>query len=32
MPNPIVHAEIRSTDPDATRKFFGDLLGLTHQG
>ncbi|HWE08356.1 MAG TPA: hypothetical protein VG325_03315, partial [Solirubrobacteraceae bacterium] len=23
MAHPIVHAEIRSTDPDATRKFFG---------
>jgi hypothetical protein len=22
MPHPIVHAEIRSSDPDATRKFF----------
>jgi uncharacterized protein len=30
MPHPIVHAEIRSTDPDATRKFFGDLLGWTY--
>ena len=30
MPNPIVHAEIRSTDPDATRKFFGELLGWTY--
>ena len=29
MPHPIVHAEIRSTDPDATRKFFADLLGWT---
>jgi predicted enzyme related to lactoylglutathione lyase len=27
MSNPIVHAEIRSTDPDATRAFFGDLFG-----
>jgi uncharacterized protein len=27
MPNPIVHAEIRSTDPDATRAFFGSLFG-----
>jgi hypothetical protein len=25
-----VHAEIRSADPDATRKFFGDLLGWTY--
>jgi predicted enzyme related to lactoylglutathione lyase len=30
MPHPIVHAEIRSKDPDATRKFFGDLLGWTY--
>ena len=29
MPNPIVHAEIRSTDPDATRTFFGQLFGWT---
>jgi hypothetical protein len=26
MPHPIVHAEIRSNDPDATRKFFGELF------
>ena len=32
MPHPIVHAEIRSADPDATRKFFGDLLGWTYPG
>jgi predicted enzyme related to lactoylglutathione lyase len=30
MPHPIVHAEIRSTAPDATRKFFADLLGWTY--
>jgi predicted enzyme related to lactoylglutathione lyase len=30
MPNPVVHAEIRSKDPDATRKFFSDLLGWTY--
>src|SRR5689334_24265705 len=30
MPHPIVHAEIRSADPDATRKFFADLLGWTY--
>jgi predicted enzyme related to lactoylglutathione lyase len=30
MPHPIVHAEIRSKDPDATREFFGDLLGWTY--
>jgi hypothetical protein len=29
MPNPIVHAEIRSVDPDATRSFFGKLFGWT---
>ena len=27
MPHPVVHAEIRSQDPDATRKFFADLFG-----
>src|SRR5689334_22622798 len=27
MGHPIVHAEIRSADPDATRAFFGDLFG-----
>jgi uncharacterized protein len=32
MPHPIVHAEIRSKDPDATRKFFGDLLGWSYPG
>jgi predicted enzyme related to lactoylglutathione lyase len=30
MPHPIVHAEIRSSDPDATRKFFADLLGWAY--
>ena len=30
MAHPVVHAEIRSRDPDATRKFFGDLLGWTY--
>jgi len=30
MAHPVVHAEIRSNDPDATRKFFGDLLGWTY--
>jgi predicted enzyme related to lactoylglutathione lyase len=30
MPHPIVHAEIRSSDPDATRAFFGELLGWTY--
>jgi predicted enzyme related to lactoylglutathione lyase len=29
MPNPVVHFEIRSSDPDATRKFFGQLFGWT---
>jgi hypothetical protein len=32
MAYPVVHAEIRSKDPDATRKFFGDLLGWTYPG
>jgi uncharacterized protein len=27
MPHPVIHAEIRSEDPDATRKFFADWLG-----
>ena len=26
MPHPVVHAEIRSADPDATRKFYADLF------
>jgi predicted enzyme related to lactoylglutathione lyase len=30
MNNPIVHAEIRSSDPDGTRAFFGDLFGWTY--
>ena len=29
MPNPVVHFEIRSPDPDASRKFFGQLFGWT---
>jgi uncharacterized protein len=29
MPHPVIHAEIRSADPDATRKFLGDLFGWT---
>ena len=29
MPSPVVHFEIRSSDPDATRKFFGQLFGWT---
>ena len=27
MAHPVIHAEIRSADPDATRKFFDDLFG-----
>jgi hypothetical protein len=27
MPHPVVHTEIRSEDPDATRAFFADLFG-----
>jgi len=27
MPHPVVHAEIRSQDPDATRRFFAELFG-----
>ncbi len=30
MNNPVVHAEIRSSDPDATRAFFGSLFGWTY--
>ena len=30
MGHPIVHAEIRSADPDATRSFFGELFGWTY--
>jgi predicted enzyme related to lactoylglutathione lyase len=30
MSHPIVHAEIRSGDPDATRAFFGELFGWTY--
>jgi uncharacterized protein len=29
-PHPVVHAEIRSSDPDATRSFFGELFGWTY--
>jgi predicted enzyme related to lactoylglutathione lyase len=29
MGSPVVHFEIRSADPDATRKFFGQLFGWT---
>lgn len=27
MAHPVIHAEIRSADPDLTRAFFGDLFG-----
>lgn len=27
MAHPVVHAEIRSEDPDVTRQFFADLFG-----
>lgn len=27
MAHPVIHVEIRSGDPDDTRKFFGDLFG-----
>ena len=27
MPHPVIHAEIRSADPDATRQFLADLFG-----
>lgn len=30
MSHPVVHAEIRSTDPDATRAFFGEMFGWTY--
>lgn len=30
MSHPIVHAEIRSSDPDGTRAFFGSLFGWTY--
>jgi hypothetical protein len=29
MPHPVIHTEIRSEDPDATRQFFADLFGWT---
>src|SRR3954463_75207 len=29
MPSPVIHAEIRSQDPDETRRFFGELFGWT---
>jgi predicted enzyme related to lactoylglutathione lyase len=30
MPHPVIHAEIRSADPDATRAFFSELFGWTY--
>jgi predicted enzyme related to lactoylglutathione lyase len=27
MPHPVIHTEIRSADPDATRAFFAELFG-----
>jgi uncharacterized protein len=30
MAHPVVHAEIRSTDPDATRAFFAGLFGWSY--
>ena len=30
MSHPVVHAEIRSSDPDGTRAFFGELFGWTY--
>ena len=30
MAHPVIHAEIRSGDPDATRAFFSELLGWTY--
>lgn len=30
MAHPVIHAEIRSADPDATRAFFGQLFGWTY--
>jgi predicted enzyme related to lactoylglutathione lyase len=27
MPHPVIHTEIRSEHPDATRRFFADLFG-----
>jgi hypothetical protein len=29
MAHPVIHTEIRSVDPDATRAFFAELLGWT---
>ena len=30
MGNPVVHFEIRSEDPDATRAFYGELFGWSY--
>ena len=30
MSHPVIHAEIRSADPDATRAFFSQLFGWTY--
>jgi uncharacterized protein len=30
MAHPVIHAEIRSADPDATRTFFAELFGWTY--
>jgi predicted enzyme related to lactoylglutathione lyase len=30
MAHPVIHAEIRSEDPDATRTFFSELFGWTY--
>jgi len=30
MSHPVVHAEIRSSAPDATRQFFADLFGWSY--
>ena len=30
MAHPVIHAEIRSTDPDQTREFFAALFGWTY--
>ncbi len=30
MAHPVIHAEIRSADPEATRAFFAELFGWTY--
>jgi uncharacterized protein len=32
MDHPVIHAEIRSADPDATRDFLGRLFGWSYSG